>query len=51
MALMLLVGRNRKVMHHARISGWLALAGWGVTAVVGGATAIYLVQTVSGAGS
>jgi Mn2+/Fe2+ NRAMP family transporter len=51
MALMLLVGRNRKVMHHARISGWLALAGWGVTAVVGGATAIYLVQTVRGAGT
>ena len=51
MALMLLVGRNRKVMHHARISGCLALAGWGVTAVVGGATAIYLVQTVRGAGT
>jgi Mn2+/Fe2+ NRAMP family transporter len=51
MALMLLVGRNRKVMHDRRIAGWIAVAGWSVTAVVAGATGIYLVQTVRGGGS
>ena len=51
MALMLLVGRNRHIMHHARISHWLALAGWAVTAVVTAATVIYLYQTLTGAGS
>jgi Mn2+/Fe2+ NRAMP family transporter len=50
MALMLLVGRNRAIMHHARIPGWLAAAGWYVTAVVASATGIYLVQTLSGHG-
>ena len=48
LVLMLLVGRNRKVMHRTRISGWLAAAGWGVAAIVAGAASIYLVQTVSG---
>jgi Mn2+/Fe2+ NRAMP family transporter len=50
MALMLLVGRNRKVMHQRVIPGWLAVAGWCVTAVVGGATGIYLVQTITNRG-
>jgi Mn2+/Fe2+ NRAMP family transporter len=49
MGLMLLVGRNRKVMHHFRIPAALAIAGWLVTFVVSGATAIYLVQTIRGA--
>jgi Mn2+/Fe2+ NRAMP family transporter len=46
--LMLLVGRNRKVMHHMRISGWLAAAGWCVAAIVAAAAGIYLVQTLTG---
>ena len=46
--LMLLVGRNRKVMHHKQISGWLAAAGWCVAAIVTGAASIYLVQTLTG---
>ena len=51
MALMLLVGRNSAIMHRARIPGWLAAAGWCVTAVVGGATGLFLVQTLTGRGS
>jgi Mn2+/Fe2+ NRAMP family transporter len=51
MALMLLVGRHHAVMHHMRISPWLAAAGWCVTAIVSAATAVYLYQTVTGAGS
>jgi Mn2+/Fe2+ NRAMP family transporter len=46
--LMLLIGRNRKVMHQMRISGWLAAAGWCVAVVVAGAASIYIVQTVTG---
>jgi Mn2+/Fe2+ NRAMP family transporter len=51
MGLMLLVGRNKRVMHAARIPGWLAVAGWCVTAIVGSATLVYLWQTVTGAAS
>jgi Mn2+/Fe2+ NRAMP family transporter len=51
MALMLLVGRNSRVMHAARIPGWLAVAGWCVTAIIGSATLVYLWQTVTGASS
>lgn len=51
MVLMLLVGRNRHLMKSHRISTWLAVCGWCVTAVVSGATLIYLVQTVQGGGS
>lgn len=51
MGLMLLIGRNHAVMHRLRISPWLAAAGWCVTGIVGGATAIYLYQTLTGAGS
>ena len=51
MALMLLVGRNRSIMHHLRIPGWLAAAGWCVTLIVTSATVIYLVQTLTGLGS
>lgn len=50
MALMLLVGRSRKVMGRRVIPAWLAVAGWCVTAVVGGATGIYLVQTITNRG-
>jgi Mn2+/Fe2+ NRAMP family transporter len=50
MALMLLVARNRRVMHHLRIAPWLAAAGWCVTAIVGAATLTYLVQTLTGKG-
>jgi Mn2+/Fe2+ NRAMP family transporter len=49
-ALMLLVGRNRKVMHQRRIAPWLAAAGWCVFAVVTAASLTYLVQTVTGKG-
>jgi Mn2+/Fe2+ NRAMP family transporter len=51
MALMLLVARNKRVMHDARIAGWLAAAGWCVMLTVTGATMIYLVQTLTGHGS
>jgi Mn2+/Fe2+ NRAMP family transporter len=51
LALMLLVGRNPKIMRKARIPGWLAVAGWSVTAVVATASAIYLGQTLTGHGS
>ncbi len=50
MALMLLIGRDRQVMHRARIAPWLAAAGWCVTAVVTGATGVYLYQTLTGSG-
>jgi Mn2+/Fe2+ NRAMP family transporter len=50
MALMLLIGRHRSVMHHYRISPWLAAAGWFVTAIVSAATVIYLYQMVTGSG-
>lgn len=48
MALMLLVGRSRNVMHQRRIGPWLAAAGWSVTAIVTAATGIYLFQTLTG---
>lgn len=47
MALMLLVARNRNVMHQQRIAPWLAVSGWCVCAIVGAATLTYLVQTVA----
>jgi len=50
MVLMLLIGRNHKVMHQMRIAPWLAVAGWCVTAIVTAASAIYLFQTLSGQG-
>ena len=50
MALMLLVGRNRKVMRQRQIKPWLAIAGWCVFAVVSAASVTYLVQTVTGKG-
>ena len=51
MALMLLVGRNRSIMHQLRIPAWLAVAGWCVTLIVTSATVIYLAQTLTGHGS
>ncbi|MEA2718345.1 MAG: hypothetical protein QOJ39_209 [Candidatus Eremiobacteraeota bacterium] len=50
MALMLLVGRNPKVMKQRRIAPWLAAAGWCVFAVVSAASITYVVQTVAGKG-
>ena len=50
MVLMLLVGRNARIMGSHRIAGWLAAAGWCVTLVVTSATVIYLAQTISGHG-
>ncbi len=50
MGLMLLVGRNPRIMHKTRIPAWLAVAGWCVTAVVTAATGTYLVQTFTGHG-
>ncbi len=47
MALMLLVGRNRKVMHKKVIAPWLAAAGWCVMVIVSAATVIYLAQTLA----
>ena len=50
MVLMLLVARNRNVMHGRRIAPGLAVAGWCVCAIVGAATLTYLVQTLTGKG-
>jgi Mn2+/Fe2+ NRAMP family transporter len=50
MALMLLVARNHRIMHQARIAPWLAASGWCVTLLVGLATVVYLVQTLRGSG-
>lgn len=50
LALMLLVARDRKVMHRRRIHPALAGAGWCVAAVVAGATGTYLYQLLTGAG-
>ncbi|HEY0394795.1 MAG TPA: divalent metal cation transporter [Candidatus Elarobacter sp.] len=47
MVLMLLIARNKNVMHHLRIAPWLAAAGWCVTLIVSCATLTYLVQTVA----
>jgi Mn2+/Fe2+ NRAMP family transporter len=51
MALMLLVSRNRDLMHRFRIPVWLAAAGWAVTAIVTAATVTYLAQTLTGTGA
>ncbi|HTW82894.1 MAG TPA: divalent metal cation transporter [Candidatus Sulfotelmatobacter sp.] len=48
LVMMLLIGRNDKVMHRHRIAPWLAVGGWCVTAIVTCATGIYLVQTIRG---
>jgi Mn2+/Fe2+ NRAMP family transporter len=50
MALILLIGRDRKVMRHARIHPALAGAGWCVTAIVTAATGVYLYQTLTAPG-
>jgi len=50
MMLMLLVGRNERIMGDRRIAGWLAAAGWSVTLIVTSATVIYLAQTLTGHG-
>jgi Mn2+/Fe2+ NRAMP family transporter len=49
MALMLLVGANRKVMHERRVAPWLLTAGWCVCGIVAAATVAYLAQTLTGA--
>ncbi len=49
MALILLVARDREVMRHNRVHPALAAAGWCVTAIVTGATCVYLFQTLRGA--
>jgi Mn2+/Fe2+ NRAMP family transporter len=46
--LMLLIGRDRREMGKHRVAGWLAVAGWTVTAIVTAATGVYLVQTIRG---
>jgi Mn2+/Fe2+ NRAMP family transporter len=50
MALMLLIARNRGVMHQKRIAPWLAACGWAVFAIVTSATVLYLYQSVTGSG-
>jgi Mn2+/Fe2+ NRAMP family transporter len=50
MALMLLIARDREVMHRRCIHPGLAAAGWCVTAIVTAATGTYLYQTLTGAG-
>jgi Mn2+/Fe2+ NRAMP family transporter len=47
LALMMLIGRDRKIMGSHRISGAFAFAGWATTAVVLAATGIYLCRTVT----
>ena len=50
MALLLLVARDREIMHARRIAPGLAVAGWCVCAIVSAATLTYLVQTLTGKG-
>jgi Mn2+/Fe2+ NRAMP family transporter len=50
LVLLLLIGRDRQVMRHARIAPWLAVCGWVVALVVATATALYLYQTFTGSG-
>lgn len=45
LVMMLLVARNKHVMHRHRISPWLTGAGWGVAAVVIAAALLFLWQT------
>jgi Mn2+/Fe2+ NRAMP family transporter len=49
--LMLLVGRDAKVMHKRPISPWLAAGGWLVAATVTAATLVYFWQNLSGGGN
>ena len=48
LTLMLLVARNRKLMHRHRISAPIAVLGWTVNAIVGLSCAAYLLQTFRG---
>ncbi|HEY0614936.1 MAG TPA: divalent metal cation transporter [Candidatus Elarobacter sp.] len=49
-ALMLLVARNRAVMHDMRVAPWLAAAGWCVTVIVSAATVLFLAQNLMNRG-
>ena len=51
LVLMLLIGRDRKIMGTRTISLPLAAGGWAVTAIVSGATLIYLWQSIRGSGN
>ena len=48
LALMMLVGRSRKVMGEHRLGTGLTVAGWTVTAIVTTAALVFLVQTARG---
>ncbi|MBV8601993.1 MAG: divalent metal cation transporter, partial [Candidatus Eremiobacteraeota bacterium] len=48
MALMILLGRDRKLMGKTPVPIWLSVAGWIATAIVTGATLIYLYQSLAG---
>jgi Mn2+/Fe2+ NRAMP family transporter len=50
LVLMLLIARDRKMMHHRVIPPGLAVAGWAVAAVVTAASGLFLYQTFTGAG-
>ena len=50
MGLMLLIGREGRIMKGKRISPWLAIGGWGVAAIVTAATVIYLYELATGSG-
>jgi Mn2+/Fe2+ NRAMP family transporter len=51
LVLMLLVARNRRVMHQHVVKPWLAIAGWIVVGIVSASVLVYLVQTLTGGGS
>ena len=52
LALLMMIARDRKVMKQEhQIGAGLAVAGWGVTAVVFAASVIYLYRTATGGGS
>ena len=51
LAIMMLLARDRRVMHDHPIPVWLSVAGWIVTLVVTACSAIYLVQTFTQGGS
>jgi Mn2+/Fe2+ NRAMP family transporter len=50
LVLMLLVARDREIMHHRVIPAGIAVAGWAVAAIVAAASGIFLYQTFTGAG-
>lgn len=50
LVMMMLIGRDRKVMHDKRLPKPLQVAGWAVAAIVSLACVAFIVQTIAGGG-